>query len=111
VKGQITAGGRGKAGIIRKAATLQDVTRQTDAILGSTVNGRTVESVRVEQQVATGEEAYIGLLLDPAAGGVRIIMSARGGMDVESLPPEAIRSAVAAADTQSLSECVARLSG
>jgi succinyl-CoA synthetase beta subunit len=109
VKGQIAAGGRGKAGIIRKAATLREVTDHRDAILGSTVKGRVVESVRIEQQVTGAGEAYIGLLLDAGAGGVRVIMSAQGGMDVESLPPDAIRSDVAAPDVQALTACIARL--
>ena len=64
VKGQIAAGGRGKAGIVRKAATLQEIASHIEAIVGATVKGRTVESVRVERQVAGAEEAYIGLLLD-----------------------------------------------
>jgi succinyl-CoA synthetase beta subunit len=37
VKGQIASGGRGKAGIIRKAATLQDINDHVDAILGASV--------------------------------------------------------------------------
>ena len=109
VKGQIAAGGRGKAGIIRKAATLQEITDLANTMLGSTVKGRTVEAVRVEQQVTGVEEAYVGLLLDAAAGGVRVILSAQGGMEVESLPPDAIRSEVAAAETGALAACVGRL--
>ncbi len=34
VKGQIAAGGRGKAGIIKRAETLQEVTNHLIAILG-----------------------------------------------------------------------------
>ena len=80
VKGQIAAGGRGKAGIIKKAATQKEVAEHTQAILGREVKGRTVESVRVEQQVAAGaREAYQGLLLAPAEGGVSAIMAAEGG--------------------------------
>ena len=109
VKGQITAGGRGKAGIIKKAATPQEIAEHTKAILGRVVKGRRVESVRIEQQVAGGSEAYLGLLLDAAAGGVRIIMAAQGGMEIEALPPDAIRSDVAAPDVASLTACVNRL--
>ena len=61
-----------------------------------------MEAVRIERQVTGAEEAYIGLLLDAAAGGVRVIMSAQGGMDVESLPPDAIRSEVAAPEAGAL---------
>ncbi len=109
VKGQIAAGGRGKAGIVRKAATLHEVTDHVNSILGATVKGRVVESVRIEQQVMGAGEAYIGLLVDAEAGGVRVIMSAQGGMDVENLPPDAIRSGVAAPDIEALTACVARL--
>ena len=85
VKGQIAAGGRGKAGLIRRAETLQDVTGHANAILGATVNGRTVEAVRIEQAVAGADEAYLGLMLDATAGGVRVVLSAQGGVDVEAL--------------------------
>lgn len=109
VKGQITAGGRGKAGIIKKAATAQEVNEHTKAMIGCVVKGRRVDVVRIEQQVAGGSEAYLGLLLDAAAGGVRIIMAAQGGMEIEALPPDAIRSEVAAPDVASLTACVNKL--
>src|SRR5262245_2698189 len=64
VKGQIAAGGRGKAGLIRKAATEKEVARHASAMLGSSMKGQRVAAVRVEQQVAGAEEAYVGLLLD-----------------------------------------------
>jgi len=111
VKGQIAAGGRGKAGLIRKAATMQEIATHAGAILGATVRGRSVESVRIERQVSGADEAYLGLLLDAGAGGVRVIVSAQGGMEVESLPPGAIRSEVAAPEAGALAACIARLTG
>ena len=92
VKGQIAAGGRGKAGLIRKAATGAEVRDSSRAILGTTHKAKRVDSVRVEQQVSGAEEAYIGFLIDAAAGGVRVILSEHGGVDIESLPHDAIRS-------------------
>ena len=109
VKGQVAAGGRGKAGLIRKAATMQEIANHTSAIVGATVKGRPIESVRIERQVTGVEEAYIGLLLDAGAGGIRVILSAEGGMDVENLPAGAIRSEVTAPEAGALSACVARL--
>ncbi len=109
VKGQITAGGRGKAGIIKKAATPREIAEHCKAILGRVVKGRRVESVRVEQQVAGGSESYLGLLLDAAAGGVRVIMAAQGGMDIEALPAAAIRTAVAEPNVAKLTACVNQL--
>ena len=110
VKGQITAGGRGKAGIIKKAATEQEVNAHAQAILGTQVKGRTVASVRIEQQVAGASEAYLSLMIDAAAGGVRVIMAAEGGMEIEALPKESIRSETAAPDAAALERCVEKLS-
>src|SRR5262245_30002985 len=64
VKGQVATGGRGKAGIIQKAATPREVNRCVNSILGTTIAGRIVETVRIEHQVSDAREAYIGLLLD-----------------------------------------------
>ncbi|MGH8701220.1 MAG: ATP-grasp domain-containing protein [Burkholderiales bacterium] len=111
VKGQLAAGGRGKAGLIRKAATLQEVRDHARAILGATVKGQQVASVRVEHHVKAAREVYIGFLLDAASGGVRVVLSANGGMDIEQVPRDLIHSALAPPDAQSLTECVRRLAG
>ena len=109
VKGQITAGGRGKAGIIQKAATSEKITAHTKAILGKVVKGRRVDAVRIEQQVANASEAYISLMIDATAAGVRVIMAAEGGMDIEALPKDAIRSAVAVPTVEAITRCVQEL--
>ncbi len=109
VKGQIAAGGRGKAGIIKRAETLRDVTDHLDSILGATVKGHTIEAVRVEQQVKAAREIYIGFLLDAGRGGVRAILSARGGMDIEQVPHDQIHTELVGPEVQALSACVDRL--
>lgn len=106
VKGQIAAGGRGKAGIIKLAATPQEVSVHAKGILGAMVKGHTVEAVRIEQQVAHAAEAYVGLLLDAATGGVRVIVSASGGMEIEQVPHDLIHTAVAPPEPQALADCV-----
>lgn len=111
VKGQIAAGGRGKAGIIRKASSPEEVSDHVHAILGATVKGRVVESVRVEQQIKAAREIYIGFLLDAGSGGVRVILSANGGMDIEQVPHEQIHTDLASPDAPALAECVDRLAG
>jgi succinyl-CoA synthetase beta subunit len=109
VKGQIAAGGRGKAGLIRKAATPAEVASHASDILGKPVKGRRVAAVRIEQQIAGAREAYVGFLLDAAGGGVRVIVSASGGMDIEQIPREQIHSALAQPDESALKDCVQRL--
>lgn len=109
VKGQITAGGRGKAGLIKKAATAAEVAARAAEIIGKSAKGRTVRAVRVEQQVNGASEAYIAMMLDPAAAGVRIIMAAQGGMDIETLPREALHADTAPADGAALAAAAERL--
>ena len=109
VKGQISAGGRGKAGIIKKVATRAELDAALHAILGRVVKGRRVERVRVEACVESSAELYIGLLLDAEAGGVRVIVSLRGGMEIEAVPASEIRSEVVRLDTIAIADCVVRL--
>ena len=111
VKGQIAAGGRGKAGLVRLAETLREVADHLNAILGATVKGRTVETVRVEQQVKAVREIYIGFLLDAANGGVRAILSASGGMDIEQVPHDQVHTELVSPDVEALAACVDRLAG
>lgn len=99
VKAQIAAGGRGKAGLIRTAQSAGELQSHLHDLLGATHKGMTVRACRVETQVDGIEEAYLSFALDPVAAGVRVIMAARGGVDIETLAarPGAVRSATAAA--------------
>jgi succinyl-CoA synthetase beta subunit len=109
VKGQTFSGGRGKAGIILKAKNLQQIVDHANTILGSTVHGQRINAIRIEQQVSAAEETYLAFMIDPAAGGVRVIMSARGGVDIETLPSELIKTEIALPEYESLIACVRRL--
>ena len=109
VKGQINAGGRGKAGIVKKADTLAEISQLASSMLGITVKGHAVGSIRIEQQVTDATEAYVALILDAAAGGVRVLMAAEGGVEVEALPPGALKSALASPDISGLHETVKKL--
>ncbi|MDP2397571.1 MAG: hypothetical protein Q8M53_04360 [Burkholderiales bacterium] len=61
--------GRGKAGLIKKADSAADVSARAADIIGKAAKGRTVNAVRVEQQVHNASEAYIAMMLDPAVAG------------------------------------------
>ena len=109
VKGQIAAGGRGKAGLVKKAASLHDVHEIALSMIGSVVNGKRVASVRVEQQISGADELYIGMLIDPAAAGVRVLISEHGGVDIETLPSSAIRSESVIAEPDAIVATIDRL--
>jgi succinyl-CoA synthetase beta subunit len=92
VKAQIHAGGRGKGGGIKIAATLDEVENMTDQILGMTLvtpqtgpEGKLVNTVLVEQAQDIAQELYLGLVVDRGSGRPVLMMSAEGGMEIEEV--------------------------
>ncbi len=90
VKAQILAGGRGKAGGIKIAESLEAVAAASRELLGTTLvteqtgaAGRKIASVYVEERVATARELYLATLVDRASGRVAFLTSAEGGEDIE----------------------------
>ena len=51
-------------------------------MLGSRLKGHQVDACLIEQ-AATGEERYLGVMVDAASYGLRVIYSAQGGVDIE----------------------------
>ena len=90
VKAQILAGGRGKAGGVKIAESLDAVATKSRELLGSTLvteqtgaAGRKVASVYIEERVAAARELYLAILVDRASGRVAFLTSAEGGEDIE----------------------------
>ena len=92
VKAQVLAGGRGKAGGIKLAATPKKAAEAARAILGSQLStyqsggtGYTVSTVLVEEQVPIARELYLAITTDRATACETFIASAGGGMDIEEI--------------------------
>jgi succinyl-CoA synthetase beta subunit len=85
LKAQVPAGGRGKAGGIRVAATPAEAEAAARAILGLSIDGHPVERLLVERRIAVRRELYAAVVTDAASQGPLILASARGGIDVEEL--------------------------
>jgi succinyl-CoA synthetase beta subunit len=84
VKAQVPVGGRGKVGGIRQCGSAEDVADAVRAMLGARLKGHAVEACLIEQ-VASGEERYLAIMVDPPNYGVRVIYLAEGGMEVEQV--------------------------
>ncbi len=90
VKAQVLAGGRGKAGGIKLARSVESVGGMAAELLGSTLitaqtgtQGRPVKAVYVEEQVEAARELYLAVLVDRGAGRVAFLGAAQGGEDIE----------------------------
>ncbi|VWX61745.1 conserved hypothetical protein [Burkholderiales bacterium 8X] len=82
-KAQVPVGGRGKAGGIVECADPAAVRDALARLLGSQLKGHTVHACLLEGFVQ-GEEHYLAVLADPTGGGVRLLYSQAGGVQVES---------------------------
>ena len=92
VKAQIHAGGRGKGGGVKLAASAAEVKTNADEIIGMTLvthqtgpEGRLVKKVLVEQGLNIASELYLSILPDRATAQNIIMASEAGGMDIEAV--------------------------
>lgn len=99
VKAQVLMGGRGKAGGVKLFDNAADAGRFTKELIGKRLAsvqnpaGMIVDRVLVAEQVDIQEEYYVSILLDRAVQRVLVMVSARGGVDIEQVAeesPEAI---------------------
>ena len=85
VKAQVQVGGRGKAGGIRVAKNHQELEEHIDAILGMDIKGHKVESLLIEEASEIISEYYISFTLDRSEKKYLMMLSSKGGMDIEEV--------------------------
>jgi succinyl-CoA synthetase beta subunit len=93
VKAQVQIGGRGKAGGIKVAKDRDEARQHADAILGMDIRGLTVHEVWIEGASEIASEYYASVVFDRSAKAPLIMLSTKGGMDIEAVAdedPEAI---------------------
>jgi len=97
VKAQVHAGGRGKAGGVKLARTMDEAKNTANSILGMDIKGYTVEKVLVAQGVKFNSEFYVGLTIDRNSKSVIFMASSEGGVEIEEVAkdnPDAIHKFV-----------------
>ncbi len=92
VKAQIHAGGRGKAGGVKIAKSLDEVKGYAEELLGKVLvtpqtgpEGKEVQRLLVEEGSNIEKEYYISLIVDRATDSVVLMGSEEGGMDIEEV--------------------------
>jgi len=90
IKAQVHAGGRGKAGGVKLAKSLEEVEEIAGQMLGSTLKtiqtgdkGLPIHAVLVEEGLDIVNELYLSVLVDRASKRVLFMGSSEGGMDIE----------------------------
>jgi len=92
VKAQVHAGGRGKAGGIRKAKDPAEVREIARSMFGTRLvtaqsgpQGKPVSRVLVEEALPIEKEFYLGVTIDRKQGKVVVIGCSEGGMEIEEV--------------------------
>lgn len=92
VKAQIHAGGRGKAGGVKVANSVEEVRQYADAMLGTHLvthqtgpEGSLVQRLWVEQASHIKKEYYLGFVIDRGNQRITLIASSEGGMEIEEV--------------------------
>src|SRR3954469_13772235 len=88
VKAQVQIGGRGKLGGIKVAKSRDEVREHAGNILGMDIRGLTVHEVWVEEASQIEQEWYTSIVFDRAAKAPLVMLSTKGGMDIEAVAEE-----------------------
>jgi succinyl-CoA synthetase beta subunit len=88
VKAQVPVGGRGKAGGVAVARTPEEARAAAARIIGMDIKGHRVPLVYCEAALEIEREIYVGLTVDRDARANILMLSARGGMDIEEVARE-----------------------
>jgi succinyl-CoA synthetase beta subunit len=88
VKAQVPVGGRGKAGGIKLAATPEEARRAAEQIIGMDIKGYKVPLVYCEGALEIAREIYLGFTVDRDARANILMLSSKGGMDIEQVAEE-----------------------
>jgi len=88
VKAQVHTGGRGKAGGVKFAATIDDVREHASNIFGLNIKDHVVKRIWIEKASDIAEEYYASFTLDRSAKKHLGMLSAEGGVEIETVAEE-----------------------
>src|SRR6202167_3200411 len=89
VKAQIHAGGRGKAGGVKVVKSVDDVKKEAERWLGSTLvthqtgpHGKQVNRLYIEEGSPIDKEFYLSMLIDRETSRIAVVVSIVGGVKI-----------------------------
>jgi len=88
IKAQVQIGGRGKLGGIKIANDRAEAEEYARAILGMDIRGLTVHELWIEGASEIVSEYYASVVFDRSAKAPLVLLSTKGGMDIEQVADE-----------------------
>jgi len=94
LKAQVVVAGRGKAGGIKVAKSVEEAYELSKQMFGMNIKGLTVRKLYVTKYLEVEREMYLSLIIDRATRRFLFLTSPVGGMDIEEIAkttPEKIK--------------------
>jgi succinyl-CoA synthetase beta subunit len=95
VKAQVHAGGRGKAGGVKRVNSVEEASHLVGKMLGTRLvtyqtaaDGQPVNHVLLEETCDIARELYVGVVIDRSTRRVVIMASTEGGVEIEKVAAE-----------------------
>lgn len=85
VKAQVLVAGRGKAGGILFANSVEEAAKAASKLLNMQIKGIPVRSIWVEEKIQIKRELYFGITTDRSKQSYVAVASAVGGMEIEEI--------------------------
>lgn len=82
VKSQLLRGGRGKLGLVKRAASPEEAERLTAEFMASQYG---VRKVLVEACASIAQEVYLSISIEPVSAKAMVMLCASGGVEIEEL--------------------------
>lgn len=88
LKSQVLVGGRGKFGGIKIAKSVDEIVHTFKSLLNMSIKGLPVSKILMEEKIEIKNEYYVGITIDPTASKPILLISSKGGMEVETIAKE-----------------------
>jgi succinyl-CoA synthetase beta subunit len=111
LKSQVPVGGRGKAGAIKKCKNMNEVESQFTVLQNRKIEGESPRGLLIEEVVNISKELYVSLLLNRSARCFSLIVSATGGMEIESTENRFIMDITPNDDIEDIAKRIAGIAG
>jgi succinyl-CoA synthetase beta subunit len=83
IKAQVLTGGRGKAGGILTANSMQEAEDAASKLLGEKIKNLPVKQLLIEEKLQTRRELYLAITIDRLNRSYLALSSSTGGVDIE----------------------------
>ena len=85
IKSQVLVGGRGKAGGIKFPENETEAKKFAEELLSYEIKGYKIRKLLVEKKLNIKNELYFGVTIDKIKGEIVVIVSSKGGVDIEEV--------------------------